>query len=331
LVVNIIICPYYQKIVSFAVLYSISKMSIEEILTAYSTSPQITGMERVLESNPKAILKGLIGSQDAFVAAAFFNNNKKTQLFILSDKDEASYFHNNLQNILKNKEILFFPDSYKRIGQINEINASQHNQRTETIHQIMQFPGIQNLVCTYPTALFEKVVSKKTITENAIRIKLKQKIDIDKLIETLVNNGFEHSEFVFEPGQLSVRGGIIDIYSYAFEHPYRVELFDDEVESIRIFDPGTQLSLRKIESISIVPDLHNNTKNIEMVSLFSLLPSDSIIWVRGVHNLIDTVQLCWEKTNEFCDKNKDFDIHLNDFATIQSVKEDLVSFKGVEF
>ena len=133
---------------------------------------------------------------------------------------------------------------------------------------------------TYPEALFEKVVVPKTISENIISIKTNDVLNVDELFEKLVNYGFERTDFVYEPGQFAVRGGIIDIYSFGNEKPYRIELFGNDVDSIRIIDPESQLSERRLLQVSIIPNVDTQFSEEDKVSLFDFLPENTVVWIQ---------------------------------------------------
>ena len=138
--------------------------------------------------------------------------------------------------------------------------------------------GNKKIIVTYPEALIEKVVTSSVLKEYTISIKVNDKLVTDELMEKLVGYGFERTDFVYEPGQFAMRGGIFDIYSYGNEKPYRIELFGDEVDSIRIFDPETQLSERKLLQVNLIPKFEQENKDREKENLFDFLPSNTIVY-----------------------------------------------------
>ncbi len=244
-------------------------------------------------------LEGLIGAQEAFVLIGTFFAAPRPHLIIASDKEEAAYLQNNLANLFDKKPVRFFPDSFKRPLLFSELNTSNVLQRTETINKITSSSTTGEIVVTYPEALFEKVVAPKVLEETRIEIVMNEQLDIDFLIEVLVEYGFERVDFVYEPGQFSIRGGIVDIFSYGNEWPYRVELFDDEVESIRTFDPTSQLSKQKIAKVAIVPNINTRFKQDQKVSVFRVISTDTIVWINDVQMLLDKLQQCLEKAEKF--------------------------------
>ena len=247
-------------------------------------------------------LVGLTGAQESFVLAGSYLNSPTSHLVIAMDKEEAAYMQNDLQNILPSKTIHFFPDSFKRPSYFEELNSNNILQRTETINKMSQSTAAGEIVVTYPEALFEKVVDPQYLDAKRIDLKVGEKTDVDFMIEILVEYGFERTEFVYEPGQFSIRGGIIDVYSYGNELPYRIELFDVEVESIRTFNPTTQLSEQKISKISIVPNINTRFQQNQKVSIFRILKPNTAIWIRDTEHLLDRLQICFERAEAFASK-----------------------------
>jgi transcription-repair coupling factor (superfamily II helicase) len=155
---------------------------------------------------------------------------------------------------------------------------------------------------SYPEALFEKVVKPEVLTQHRIDLQIGEQIDLDFVIQVLVEYGFERADFVYEPGQFSIRGGIIDLFSYGNDLPYRVELFDAEVESIRIFDPLTQLSKQR------VPNLNTRFRQDQKVSLLQVLPPDTVLWIKDFQFLLDRLQYCFERAESFASKINALDV-----------------------
>lgn len=272
-------------------------MELKDLLKRYQTDPRtgrLLSTARVI-ADARVHLTGLIGSVDTFIAAAAYLEAPQSHLFILESKDDAAYFQNNLKNLLGKKSILFIPDSFKKPGRVSEINKNNVLMRTETVSQLVHSSTTGELMVTYPEALFEKIVNTKALDENTIHIQINEKLDVDFILEVLVEYGFEHADFVYEPGQFSIRGGIIDIYSFGNDLPYRVELFGDEVESIRVFEPLSQLSQKKIAKVTIVPNIQSQFSSEEKCSIFELLPSNTIIWVKDMESLLAINQECYEK------------------------------------
>jgi len=280
--------------------------NLQRVLGLYRDSQQTQQMvEKFNQDTPaRLLLKGMMGAQDSFVLAGTYLADPRTHLLIANDKEEAAYLQNNISNLFDKKPVGFFPDSFKRPMQFEELNTSNVLQRTEMINNLTASNTAGEILVTYPEALFEKVVSPEELSKTRINIIKDEDVDIDFLVEMLIEYGFTRVDFVFEPGQFSIRGGIMDIFSYGNEWPYRIELFDEEVESIRTFDPTTQLSIRNIAKVSIVPNINTRFTQEQKVSIFKVLPENTVIWISDFQMLLDKLQLCFEKVEEFANAIK---------------------------
>jgi transcription-repair coupling factor (superfamily II helicase) len=259
-------------------------MNLEMLLNGYANDPRCFKIvDRITASQPQQIqLKGLHGSAAPFIVSAVFNHASASQLnhlVILRDVEEAAYFHNTFENISSALNLFYFPSSFKNKKNYRLLNASHVMLRTECLTRFSNPLGERvGAIITYPEALFEKVVLPKTLSANIISMKQGDTIDPVAIYEKFVGYGFTRTDFVYEPGQFAVRGGILDIYSFGNEKPYRVELFGNEVDSIRIFDPETQLSERKLLQVSIIPNVETQFDSGEKVSLLEFLPENTVVW-----------------------------------------------------
>ncbi|MCC6460834.1 MAG: hypothetical protein IT260_10220 [Saprospiraceae bacterium] len=295
--------------------------NIRHLLDRYQAHPSVVQLlENLRQPQARVQLTGLTGAQAAFALAASLTAPKtpaSTLLYIAESKEEAAYLLNDLQGILGEEPVFFFPDSFKRPAFFDDLHPTQILQRSEVVNKVSSGSGSGSssgsssgsgsgssgsVVVTYPEALFEKVVSPEVLAQSRIEIAKGEALDVDFVIQVLVEYGFERTDFVYEPGQFSVRGGIIDLFSYGNEWPYRVELFDDEVESIRTFDPLTQLSRQTIASVSIVPNLNTRFRQDQKVSLFRVLPEHTVVWIKDFQFLLDRLQYCFEKAEQFAGK-----------------------------
>jgi transcription-repair coupling factor (superfamily II helicase) len=257
---------------------------IQELLQQYQQTPRLFQLvDRLSFAQPQQlILTGLRGSAPALVAAAAFSHDAASQLnhlIILNDAEEAAYFHNTLENLTGALDIFYFPSSFKNRKNYRLLNSSHVMLRTEALTKIAA-GGNKKVLVTYPEALMEKVVVPGTLSSNIIYIKSGDTLQVDQLLLKLADYGFERTDFVYEPGQFAIRGGILDIYSFGNEKPYRVELFGNEVDSIRIVDPETQLSERKLLQVSIIPNVDTQFENEDRVSLFEFLPANTVVWLQ---------------------------------------------------
>ena len=271
-------------------------MNLEMLLNGYANDSRCFKIvDRVTASQPQPIhLKGLRGSAAPFIVSAVFNHHSASQinhLIILRDAEEAAYFHNTLENITSALNLFYFPSSFKNKNNYRLLNASHVMLRTECLTRFSSPMGQRvGAIITYPEALFEKVVLPKTLLDKIIFLKQGDSIDPVSMYEKFVGYGFTRTDFVYEPGQFAVRGGIIDIYSYGNEKPYRLELFGNEVDSIRIFDPETQLSERKLLQVSIIPNVETQFDDGEKVSIMEFLPENTVVWCQDWNFIKEKVE-----------------------------------------
>ena len=259
-------------------------MSVQDLLDRYQHSPRLFQLaDRISFSQPQKIyLKDLQGSSSQFVVAATFLHPSCAQtnhLVILNDAEEAAYFHNSLENLTSALDIFYFPSSFKNRKNYSLLNSSHVMLRTEALTKLSA-GGNKKIVVTYPEALFEKVVVPGALSANMIFIKTGDTLNVGELLLKLADYGFERTDFVYQPGQFAIRGGILDIYSFGNDKPYRVELFGNDVDSIRIVDPESQLSERKLLQVSIIPNVTTQFDTEERVSLFDFMPANTITWIQ---------------------------------------------------
>ena len=237
----------------------------------------------------------------------------KNHLIILNDAEEAAYFHNTLENLIQPIDLFYFPSSFKNKKNYRLLNSSHVMLRTEALTRLST-GGNKKIMVTFPEALMEKVVLPNTLSANIISIKTNDTLDIDAMLEKFVGYGFERTDFVYEPGQFAMRGGILDIYSFGNEKPYRVELFGNEVDSIRIFDPETQLSERKLMQVNIIPNVETQFDDEKKISLLEFLPENTMVWMQD-----------WEFIREkWLEQEDDLDLFLDrqDIAKPETDEDD---------
>ncbi|MBL0328299.1 MAG: transcription-repair coupling factor [Bacteroidetes bacterium] len=262
----------------------------EDILRKYGESTNNSLLTQELAGNTtRTQLKGVIGSGISFIAASAFQHIHKTNLFILADKEEAAYFLNDLENLIGEQNVLFFPASYRMPYEHEEIDNANILLRAEVLNKINT--GKKHIaVVTYPEALTEKVVTKAHLTKNTLELKQGEKISIDFITDVLNEYGFERADYVVEPGQYSVRGGIVDIFSFSNEHPYRVEFLGNEVDSIRSFDPISQLSIHKLTYCSIIPNVQTKLLQESRQTLFEFFPESTVLWFKHFQLTLDRIE-----------------------------------------
>lgn len=238
-------------------------------------------------------LKGLSGSLDAVVVATTWNLHPQDYLIVLPDREEAAYFVNDLQNLLE-REILLFPTSYKRPYEFTEIENANILMRAEVLNRLANKKGGE-IIVTYPDALSEKVINKRSLASNTFTIKLGEKLDMAFLEDFLHSYDFEKTDFVYEAGQFAVRGGIVDIFSFAHELPFRIELFGDEVDGIRTFEPGSQLSVESQEAVNIIPNVQTKLIQEQRQSFLDFIASDTRLWFKDFQHTSDLIEKSFEK------------------------------------
>ncbi len=275
-------------------------MTVQDFITLYSEDSLIKTLAGYLQKNEHRCiqLKGLKGSLDAVFAATLHRLNNQATLFVMHDREEASYFMYDLQNLVPDQEVLLFPSSYKRPYQFEETENANILMRAEILNRINQKSPKSELIVTYPEALTEKVINKRSLLENTFTAKTGESVDTEFLAELLQTYDFERTDFVYEAGQYAVRGGIIDVFSYANELPYRLELFGDEIESIRTFDPVSQLSVDPVEQISIIPNVQTKLLKEERQSFFDFLPKSTKVFFKDYQQTLDVIEKSYEKAGQ---------------------------------
>lgn len=276
-------------------------MLVKDLLTLYRNDPFIRLIsERIQSKQPNDYhlqIKGLAGSLDSVLVASLYQHQPASSLLVLSDKEEAAYFYNDLQNLLGEDHVLFFPMSYKKPYEYEEIDNANVLMRAEVLNRLNE-KGHPLLIVTYPEALSEKVINRKSLVKNTFTVSVGEKIDTEFLTEFLISQDFEGTDFVYEAGQFALRGGIIDVYSYANEFPYRIDLFGDEVESIRTFDPDTQLSKESVSQINIVPDVQTKLIQETRESFFSFFGKETRLWFKDVELTLELIGICFENVEK---------------------------------
>ncbi|QNL51156.1 transcription-repair coupling factor [Olivibacter sp. SDN3] len=273
-------------------------MTIQQILERYKESKNITSLTKALNNkNNRIHLRGIIGSADAMVAVSSYKIQERPFIFILPDYEEAAFFLSDLEGLL-DQQILFFPSSYRKPFDFTQADSAHVLQRAETLNALNHVSELPKMVVTYPEALAEKVINRTELSKNTLEISLNNKLDIEFINEFLIEYDFERVDFVFEPGQFAVRGGIVDIFSFSNDLPYRIEFFGDMVESIRTFDTENQLSVSKIHTVTIVPNVQSKFLTENNISLLEYIDKDSVIWIKDVQFSLDVITAGYNKANE---------------------------------
>lgn len=273
-------------------------MSKSHLSQAYAQTLQTQNLQDAIAINQsKTHLKGLIGSSLSFVISESFKTAESPFLMVFNDKEEAAFYLNDLELLINDKDVLFYPGSYRRPYQIEETDNANVLLRAEVLNRInsRKKPAI---IVTYPDALFEKVVTRKELERNTLKIAVNDNLSIDFVNEVLFEYQFKRVDFVTEPGEFSVRGGIVDVFSFSNDEPYRIEFFGDEVDSIRTFDVETQLSTEKIKKINIIPNVENKLSNETRESFLKYISEKTVVFTKNLDLLFSRIDDFYEKAEE---------------------------------
>lgn len=270
-------------------------MSKQTIVNHYQKSSKVKKIVTQFKQDANQFqITNLVGSSLSFVISESFKQVVKPYLFICNDKEEAAYYLNDLEQLLGDKSVLFYPGSYRRPYQIEETDNANVLLRSEVLNRInsRKKPAV---IVTYPAALFEKVVTKKELEKSTLKVSVGDQVSLDFVNEVLFEYNFNRVDFVTEPGEFSVRGGIIDVFSFSNDIPYRIEFFGDEIDSIRSFDVESQLSKEKLKKVSIIPNIENKTLQEHRESFLKYIPNDSVVLVRNSAQLKDRLDTFFDK------------------------------------
>lgn len=272
---------------------------IQNVFSLYDSSEFVQKLISDYKSNPKhkATIKGFLGSGLSILSGHLFDRLSHPIVLIFDDKEEAAYVLNDLETLFDREQVLFFPSSYKRPYEVEEVNNANVVIRTEVLNSLSNAKR-HKIVVTYAEALQEKVVTKKALSTNTLKVKVGNELGIDFLTEVLISYDFKKVDFVSEPGEFSIRGGIVDVFSFSNEHPYRISLFGDEVETIRTFDIENQLSISTTKDITIIPNLESKSVDEKRESFLEFIPSNSIIITKNISVLGKQINKNFEYAEE---------------------------------
>ena len=307
-------------------------MSNIDISQSLAESLQMQKLETSISKNENnTLLKGLVGSSLSFVISSIFSKKSTSILFILEDKDTAAYHFNDLEK-LNNNKVLFYPESYKNPYSSNNIDNSNILLRADVLNKINSV-NESFIVVTYYKALFEKVVTKLELQKNTLGIKVGDELSIDFINEMLFEYEFSRVDFVTQPGDFSVRGGIIDVFSFSNNEPYRIEFFGDEITRIRSFDLESQLSITSYNDIKIIPNIQSDIKIENRISFLDILPSESIVFSKSSKFLLNEIKTLFDKSVTIYKELSSTTVQLQPkelFSSSKEIKKSLIKHKLVE-
>lgn len=309
--------------------------TIQDVLKRYESSDFVGDVVAQIQKNNtvKINVKGQSGSSLSFLTAQLMLQSERPVLLILDDKEEAMYTLNELENLFSKEEVLFLPDSYRRPYEFEETTNANVLFRTEVLNTL-NGARKPRIIVSYSEGLFEKVVTRKVLSKNTLKISAGDSLDTDFLNEVLFSYEFHRVDFVSEPGEFSIRGGIVDIFSFSEDHPCRISLFGNEVESIRLFDVETQLSIRKVQDFTIVPNLENKFTSDARESFFDYISDKTIIAAKNltvinsaIHRNFTLAKENFKKLSGEIKHSSPKDLFLDE----NEFKSDLSKFPVVEF
>ena len=273
-------------------------MSTSSLSQTYLQTLQTQNLRSAIaQTQSKIHLKGLVGSSLSFVISSIFKETEKPFIIVFNDKEEAAFYLNDLEQLINDKDVLFYPGSYRRPYQIEETDNANVLLRAEVLNRInsQKKPAI---IVTYPDALFEQVVTRKELERHTLKIAIDDKLSIDFVNEVLFEYQFNRVDFVTEPGEFSVRGGIVDVFSFSNDEPYRIEFFGDEVDSIRTFDVETQLSIEQIKKINIIPNVANKLLQESRQSFLKYIAQKTVVCLKNADLLFSRIDDFYGKAEE---------------------------------
>jgi transcription-repair coupling factor (superfamily II helicase) len=278
-------------------------LSKTALYNTYDNSPKVKQIvEQLGGLNPiKMQLDGLLGSSVSFVIRALFKKAERPFLIVLNNKEEAAYYLNDLEQMIGEQDVLFYPGSYRRPYQIEDTDNANVLLRAEVLNRInsRKKPAV---IVSYPEALFEKVVTRKDLEKNTLKVSVGDKISIDFINEVLFEYEFKRVDFITEPGEFSVRGGIVDVFSFSNDNPYRIEFFGNEVDSIRSFDVGTQLSIEIQKKITIIPNVENKVFQENRESFLDYISEKTVIFIQNTEDLFSQLDKQFTRAEEAFEK-----------------------------
>ena len=298
-----------------------------QLLGQYESRPEIISVRSGLGEPARVCyhLEGLVGSSAALIMAAVSSGSDQSHLILLNDSEQAAYFLNDLENILGEGQSLYFPSSHKKPFEIHESDNSNILMRAEILSRLNRHS--RTLIVSHPEAIAEKVVTRKNLEMNSIAMRIGERLSVSFINEFLLHHEFENVDFVQQAGEFSIRGGIVDIFSFANELPYRIEFSGDDVESIRTFDPDSQLSVQSMNHVAIIPNVQKKLLEEGRSSFLDFIPPNTIVWTEDLAASLDFLKRNLSDESSATIKN-DF-VELYDIP--ETIEKNLASRSVVEF
>jgi transcription-repair coupling factor (superfamily II helicase) len=307
--------------------------NVVDVLTTIEQSSVFAKLIKSLTQKNIAHFLGLKASATQYYLAALQKNNPQLHLVILSNLEEATYFYNDIQNIIGDTKALLFPSGARfPYAPLEDVQNANLIQRAEVLTFIQK--NKNKIVVTYPEALAEKVVSNQTLEQNTFSITRGESCSMDFLIDILFTYNFERVQFVTEPGQFAVRGGLIDVWSFSNDFPSRIDFFGDEVDAIKVFDPADQISIKTLNQLTLTPDVKNKFLNEQHIHLLDFIQSDAYVWVRDFSATLEGIDRYFVKAEEAYAKIQNNSVQSSPhylYAQSQEILQSLQRKKIIEF
>ena len=275
-------------------------MNIQELSQLYSHMPQVAALAKVMgDSKSRNIfLDGLLASSSALLFGSLTTKCKTKIMFVMQDADEAGYLYHDLTQILGDKQVLFFPSSYRRAVKYGQKDSANEILRTETLCEIKNEEDNKKkdsslFIVSYPEAMAELVVSHNSMDSRMLTLAKGEEKPMNDIVSTLRDFGFSEVDYVYEPGQFARRGSILDVFSFSSEYPFRIDFFGDEIDTIRTFEVENQLSKDKCDNVTIVPELSQS--NEERIPILQFLPKDTFLCMKDFTYVCDIINKVYEE------------------------------------
>ena len=275
-------------------------MNIQELSQLYAHMPQVAALAKVMgDSKSRNIfLDGLLASSSALLFGSLTTKCKTKIMFVMQDADEAGYLYHDLTQILGDKQVLFFPSSYRRAVKYGQKDSANEILRTETLCEIKNEEDNKKkdsslFIVSYPEAMAELVVSHNSMDSRMLTLAKGEEKPMNDIVSTLRDFGFSEVDYVYEPGQFARRGSILDVFSFSSEYPFRIDFFGDEIDTIRTFEVENQLSKDKCDNVTIVPELSQS--NEERIPILQFLPKDTFLCMKDFTYVCDIINKVYEE------------------------------------
>ena len=278
-------------------------MSKTALYKTYDNLPKTAQIANLIKESKtqKLHLQGLMGSSISFVIQSLFKKTERPYLLVLDNKEEAAYYLNDLEQMIGEQDVLFYPASFRQPYALEETDNANVLLRAEVLNRInsRKKPAI---IVSYPEALFEKVLSRKDLDKTTLKVSVGDKISIDFINEVLFEYEFKRVDFITEPGEFSVRGGIVDVCSFSNDNPYRIEFFGNEVDSIRTFDVASQLSIEIQKKITIIPNVENKVFQENRESFLDYIAEKTVLFIQNTESFLSQLDKQYARAEDAFEK-----------------------------